>query len=52
MIARNRESFRLLVGHVTVHRSDPQTLAYALADSPVGTAAWLWERRRPGRLRR
>jgi pimeloyl-ACP methyl ester carboxylesterase len=25
---------------------DPQTLAYALADSPVGTAAWIWERRR------
>ncbi len=25
---------------------DPQTLAYALVDSPVGTAAWLWERRR------
>jgi pimeloyl-ACP methyl ester carboxylesterase len=22
------------------------TLAYALADSPVGTAAWIWERRR------
>jgi pimeloyl-ACP methyl ester carboxylesterase len=32
--------------HVTVHSTDPQTLAYALVDSPVGTAAWLWERRR------
>ena len=25
---------------------EPQTLAYALVDSPVGTAAWLWSRRR------
>ena len=32
--------------HVTVQRLDPQTLAYALVDSPIGMAAWLWERRR------
>jgi pimeloyl-ACP methyl ester carboxylesterase len=32
--------------HVAVHSQDPQTLAYALADSPVGLASWLLERRR------
>ena len=25
---------------------DPQTLAYGLMDSPLATAAWIWERRR------
>ena len=34
------------MSHVVVQSNDPQTLAYALVDSPVGTAAWLWERRR------
>ena len=46
MPARQREAAPLILPHVTVHSSDPQTLAYALADSPVGTAAWMWERRR------
>jgi pimeloyl-ACP methyl ester carboxylesterase len=32
--------------HLEVHRRSPQTLAYALQDSPVGLAAWYWERRR------
>jgi len=32
--------------HVAVHSNDPQTLAYAMNDSPVGLAAWLIERRR------
>ena len=32
--------------HRTAHVREPQTLAYALVDSPVGTAAWLWSRRR------
>jgi hypothetical protein len=32
--------------HRQVHVQEPQTLAYALADSPVGTAAWIWQRRR------
>ena len=32
--------------HVAVHTADPQTLAYALNDSPVGLAAWILERRR------
>ncbi len=32
--------------HVAVQSQDPQTLAYALNDSPVGLASWLLERRR------
>ena len=35
-----------IMSHSTVHRNEPQTLAYALADSPTGTAAWIWGRRR------
>ena len=46
MPARRDEAAPTLVSHISVHAHDPQTLAYALADSPVGTAAWLWERRR------
>jgi pimeloyl-ACP methyl ester carboxylesterase len=46
MVERAAGVDRLIRSHVTVHTHDPQTLAYALADSPVGTAAWLWERRR------
>lgn len=32
--------------HVAVHANDPQTIGYALNDSPVGLAAWIIERRR------
>jgi pimeloyl-ACP methyl ester carboxylesterase len=32
--------------HVTVQVIEPQTLAYAMNDSPLGLAAWLLERRR------
>ena len=32
--------------HVAVQSRDPQTLGYALNDSPVGLAAWILERRR------
>jgi len=46
MLARNAEAEPLIRSHVAVHTSDPQTLAYGLTDSPVGTAAWIWERRR------
>jgi pimeloyl-ACP methyl ester carboxylesterase len=46
MEARLAETARVTRSHATVHSTDPQTLAYALVDSPVGTAAWLWERRR------
>ena len=37
---------RRLASHVTTHILDPQTLAYAMHDSPVGQLAWLLERRR------
>jgi len=46
MLARQAESAASTMSHFVVQSSDPQTLAYALVDSPVGTAAWLWERRR------
>lgn len=46
MLDRRAESAAAVVSHFTVQSTDPQTLAYALVDSPVGTAAWLWERRR------
>ena len=46
MWARLKEAMPTITSHSAVHIHDPQTLAYALADSPVGTAAWLWERRR------
>jgi pimeloyl-ACP methyl ester carboxylesterase len=32
--------------HMAVHVDDPQTLSYALTDSPVGLAAWMLKRRR------
>jgi pimeloyl-ACP methyl ester carboxylesterase len=32
--------------HLGVHTTDPQTLAFALEDSPVGLAAWMIDRRR------
>jgi pimeloyl-ACP methyl ester carboxylesterase len=34
------------VSHMTVHSTDPQTLAQALHDSPAGLASWIVERRR------
>jgi pimeloyl-ACP methyl ester carboxylesterase len=36
---------RVTEAHVAVHRRDPQTFAYAMADSPAGLGAWLWHRR-------
>lgn len=35
---------RRIASHVTTHMLDPQTLAYAMHDSPVGMLAWLLER--------
>lgn len=43
---RMAEALPSVTSHLAVHRQDPQTLAYALTDSPVGMAAWIWERRR------
>lgn len=45
MPARLKQASRITRSHSTVQSIDPQTLAYALVDSPAGTAAWLWERR-------
>jgi pimeloyl-ACP methyl ester carboxylesterase len=36
---------RRKVGHMVAHVLHPQTLAYAMHDSPAGLAAWLLERR-------
>ena len=46
MFRRATEAQALVSSHSAVQGTDPQTLAYGLADSPVGMAAWLWERRR------
>ena len=46
MLQRIAEATPTITSHVAVHRLDPQTQAYALMDSPIGTAAWIWERRR------
>jgi pimeloyl-ACP methyl ester carboxylesterase len=35
-----------ILSHSAVHRKEPQTIAYGLVDSPIGTAAWLWGRRK------
>ena len=32
--------------HSTVAALEPQTISYALADSPAGMAAWIWSKRR------
>jgi pimeloyl-ACP methyl ester carboxylesterase len=45
MLARAEEARRVTEAHVAVHRRDPQTFAYAMADSPAGLGAWLWHRR-------
>jgi len=45
MLVRAEEARRSIEAHVAVHRRDPQTFAYALADSPAGLGAWLWHRR-------
>jgi pimeloyl-ACP methyl ester carboxylesterase len=46
MIERRAEAMPLITSHVAVHAADPQTLSYAFMDSPVGMAAWIWQRRR------
>lgn len=43
---RTRRKWATVASHMAVHTADPQTLAWALDDSPVGLAAWLLERRR------
>jgi pimeloyl-ACP methyl ester carboxylesterase len=46
MWERCLEARPTITSHSTVHRIEPQTLAYGLVDSPLGTAAWLWGRRK------
>ena len=46
MVERIAEVGGFGLGHNPIQRIGTQTLAYAMVDSPVGTAAWLWERRR------
>ena len=46
MVERVAEARPVIQSHRTVHQYEPQTIAYALADSPAGTAAWVWARRR------
>ena len=41
-----QERMAFATSHVAVQSQDPQTLAYALNDSPVGLASWILERRR------
>ena len=40
------ERWSTALAHIAVHTTDPQTLAFALHDSPAGLASWLVERRR------
>jgi pimeloyl-ACP methyl ester carboxylesterase len=46
MLARLKQVGGIGLGYTTIQRIGQQTLAYALVDSPTGTASWLWERRR------
>jgi pimeloyl-ACP methyl ester carboxylesterase len=46
MVERMREARGVIQSHRAAHQFDGQTLAYAFVDSPAGTAAWLWQRRR------
>ncbi|NQZ98162.1 MAG: epoxide hydrolase [Myxococcales bacterium] len=45
-LARMQAKSVTIASHMAVHSTDPQTLAYALNDSPVGLLAWIVERRR------
>lgn len=45
MVERVQDIQRTTEAHAVVHRLDPQTLAYAMADSPAGLGAWIWHRR-------
>ncbi|MEZ4282645.1 MAG: epoxide hydrolase [Myxococcota bacterium] len=46
LYARRLEAEPTAASHMAVHSMDPQTLAYALNDSPAGLLAWIVERRR------
>ncbi len=46
LYARLLEAQPTAASHMAVHSMDPQTLAFALNDSPAGLLAWIVERRR------
>jgi pimeloyl-ACP methyl ester carboxylesterase len=46
MWARALEARPTITSHSTVHRNEPQTISYALHDSPAGLAGWILGRRR------
>lgn len=46
LYAQRRAMEAVTGSHMAVQCTDPQTLAYALNDSPLGLAAWILERRR------
>jgi pimeloyl-ACP methyl ester carboxylesterase len=46
LYARRLEAEPTAASHMAVHSMDPQTLAFALNDSPAGLLAWIVERRR------
>jgi pimeloyl-ACP methyl ester carboxylesterase len=46
LYARRVEAEPTAASHMAVHTMDPQTLAFALNDSPAGLLAWIVERRR------
>lgn len=46
LYARRVEAEPTTTSHMLVHSMDPQTLAFALEDSPAGLLAWIVERRR------
>jgi len=43
-IERMASYYDFEAGYSTLQRTKPQTLGYALADSPVGQAAWIYEK--------
>lgn len=43
---RNRQFFLTEAGYYALQSTKPQTVAYALNDSPVGLCAWILEKRR------
>lgn len=45
MLERQRHTLAT-EAHLALHSRDPESFSYAMADSPLGLAAWLWQRRR------
>lgn len=45
MVERMKQARPTIQSHFNAATYEPQTLAYALEDSPAGMAAWIWTRR-------